>query len=280
MVPEWNAILYRLLDASFRVAAFAVMVALILAAVRVRSNRVRHAAWTTVLSAMLLMPVLPYVLPSVRIAFPISVIRDQVRIPKASALPAAVSGSNFARERIWGFSLEAIPVPGHERGPAWPLARLDIATLKLTRLVDSGTTVSVDIARDGLFDIITMFYSSDFVGGTPQEFKGSLFENQQALINQAPATYASNFKTPMLVVHGGNDYRVDQSQGFAMFQALQAKHVPSKLLFFENENHWVLKPADSILWYHTVLDWLEEWVKPDRAEYERRLQAAAAATAR
>jgi dipeptidyl aminopeptidase/acylaminoacyl peptidase len=83
----------------------------------------------------------------------------------------------------------------------------------------------------------------------------------------------------MLIIHGGNDYRVDQSQGFAMFQALQAKHVPSKLLFFEEENHWVLKPADSILWYHTVLDWLDDWVKPDQAEYKKRLQQAATATA-
>ncbi len=130
------------------------------------------------------------------------------------------------------------------------------------------------VSHDGLFDLITMVYSSDLVGGIQQEFKGSLFENQQALINQAPATFASNFKTPMLIIHGGNDYWVDPSQGFAMFQALQSKHVPSKLLFFEQENHWVLKPADSILWYHTVLDWLEEWVKPDRAEYEKRLQSS------
>jgi dipeptidyl aminopeptidase/acylaminoacyl peptidase len=130
------------------------------------------------------------------------------------------------------------------------------------------------VSHDGLFDIITMSYSSDLIGGIQQEFKGSLFENQQALISQAPATHASNFKTPMLIIHGGNDYRVDPSQGFAMFQALQAKHVPSKLLFFEQENHWVLKPADSILWYHTVLDWLDEWVKPDGAEYNKRLQTA------
>jgi len=55
--------------------------------------------------------------------------------------------------------------------------------------------------------------------------------------------------------------------------------VPSKLLFFEEENHWVLKPADSILWYHTVLDWLDQWVKPDRAEYQKQLQELSAHTA-
>jgi len=130
------------------------------------------------------------------------------------------------------------------------------------------------VSHDGLYDLVSMLYSGDFVGGTMQEFKGTPWENQQALIDQAPSTYAKNFKTPMLIVHGGNDYRVDQSQGFAMFQVLQAEHVPSKLLYFEDENHWVLKPADSILWYHTVLDWLDEWVKPDRAAYQEQLKAA------
>lgn len=134
------------------------------------------------------------------------------------------------------------------------------------------------VSHDGLYDLMTMIYSSDFVGGTMQEFKGTPWQNPQALIAQAPATYAANFKTPMLIVHGGNDYRVPQSQGFAMFQVLQAEHVPSKLLYFEQENHWVLKPADNILWYHTVLDWLDQWVKPDRGDYEKMLRDASAKT--
>ena len=130
------------------------------------------------------------------------------------------------------------------------------------------------VSHDGLYDLVTMLYSSDFAGGSQQEFKGTPWENPQALINQAPATFASNFKTPMLIVHGERDYRVDASQGFAMFQVLQAMHVPSKLLVFEEENHWVLKPADSIFWYHSVLDWLDEWVKPDRADYEKLLRTS------
>jgi dipeptidyl aminopeptidase/acylaminoacyl peptidase len=131
------------------------------------------------------------------------------------------------------------------------------------------------VSHDGLYDILTMFYSSDLVGGIQQEFKGTPWKNQQALIDQAPATYASNFKTPMLIIHGEHDYRVDPSEGYAMFQVLQAMHIPSKLLVFEEENHWVLKPADSIFWYHNVLDWLNEWVQPDRAEYEKHVQASA-----
>ncbi|MGC2019527.1 MAG: S9 family peptidase [Candidatus Sulfotelmatobacter sp.] len=129
------------------------------------------------------------------------------------------------------------------------------------------------VCHDGLFDIITMFYSSDLAGGVQPEFKGSPWGNQQPLIDQAPSTFAKNFKTPMLIIHGEHDYRVDASEGYAMFQVLQAMHIPSKLLLFEDENHWVLKPADDIFWYHNVLDWLDEWVKPDRASYEKKLQA-------
>jgi dipeptidyl aminopeptidase/acylaminoacyl peptidase len=136
------------------------------------------------------------------------------------------------------------------------------------------------VSHDGLFDLMTMLYSGDFVGGTMQEFKGTPWENPQALIDQAPITYAAKFKSPMLIIHGENDYRVDPSQGLAMFQVLQAKHVPSKLVFFEEENHWVLKPADSIFWYHTVLDWLDQWVRPDRDEYQKLLEEASAKTAR
>jgi dipeptidyl aminopeptidase/acylaminoacyl peptidase len=131
------------------------------------------------------------------------------------------------------------------------------------------------VSHDGLYDLLAAIYSSDFVGGTLQEFRGTPWQNAQALIEQAPVTYARNFRTPMLIVHGGNDYRVDPSQGLAMFQVLQARQVPSKLLYFEGENHWVLKPADSVLWYHTVLGWIDQWVKPDRAEYQRQLTATA-----
>jgi dipeptidyl aminopeptidase/acylaminoacyl peptidase len=136
------------------------------------------------------------------------------------------------------------------------------------------------VSHDGVLDLMMTVYAMDFVGGTMQEFKGTAWENQQALINQAPITYAKNFKTPMLIIHGGNDYRVEQGQGLALFQLLQARHVPSKLLYFEEENHWVLKPADNIAWYHNVLDWLDQWVKPDRAEYQKQFAVAIANTAK
>jgi len=68
------------------------------------------------------------------------------------------------------------------------------------------------------------------------------------------------WKTPMLVVHGEKDYRVAYTQGLATFTALQRKGIPSKLLAFPDENHWVLKPQNSILWHETVLGWLDQWI--------------------
>jgi dipeptidyl aminopeptidase/acylaminoacyl peptidase len=125
------------------------------------------------------------------------------------------------------------------------------------------------VNHDGLYDILSSWFSADLPGGVDPELKGTPWGNQQPLIDQAPVTFARNFKTPMLIIHGEKDYRVDPSNGFATFEVLQAMKIPSKLLYFPDENHWVLKPANSILWYHTVLDWLGRWVQPEQAEYEK-----------
>ncbi len=65
----------------------------------------------------------------------------------------------------------------------------------------------------------------------------------------------------MLVVHGAKDYRVVDTQGMSVFTALQRKGVPSKLLYFPDENHWVLKPQNSVLWHETVIDWITHWTR-------------------
>jgi dipeptidyl aminopeptidase/acylaminoacyl peptidase len=66
----------------------------------------------------------------------------------------------------------------------------------------------------------------------------------------------------MLVIHGEQDFRVPDTQGISTFTALQRRGIPSRLLYFPNENHWVLKPANSIQWHNEVLKWLGEWTKP------------------
>jgi dipeptidyl aminopeptidase/acylaminoacyl peptidase len=65
----------------------------------------------------------------------------------------------------------------------------------------------------------------------------------------------------MLVIHGELDFRVPVTQGLATFNALQRRGVPSRLLYFPDENHWVLKPHNSILWHETVIGWLDQWLK-------------------
>jgi dipeptidyl aminopeptidase/acylaminoacyl peptidase len=74
--------------------------------------------------------------------------------------------------------------------------------------------------------------------------------------------FVQNVETPMLVVEGGRDYRVPEGQSFQLFTALQRRGIPSRLLYFPNEGHWVMKPQDSRLWYHTVLDWLASYLHP------------------
>jgi dipeptidyl aminopeptidase/acylaminoacyl peptidase len=105
-----------------------------------------------------------------------------------------------------------------------------------------------------------MLYSGDFVGGAMQEFKGTPWENPQALINQAPATYAKNFKTPMLIIQNDMDFRVPVAEGLQLFTTLQRLGVPAKMINFPDEGHWVLKPANSAYWHKEVFAWMKKYV--------------------
>jgi len=91
------------------------------------------------------------------------------------------------------------------------------------------------------------------------EFKGTPWSNPELYAKWSPSSNIKNFKTPMLIIHGQKDFRVDLSEGFQLFTALQRMKVPSKFLYFPDEGHWVLKPQNSELWYKTVLDWIGQW---------------------
>jgi len=80
----------------------------------------------------------------------------------------------------------------------------------------------------------------------------------------SPMLHIQNAKTPTLVIHSQKDYRLDVSEGFQLFTALQRLGVPSKMLYFPDEGHWVLKPQNSKLWYETVGDWCDRWTKSGR----------------
>ena len=117
------------------------------------------------------------------------------------------------------------------------------------------------VNHDGVFDNRAMYYSTEELWFNEWENGGSYFAAPQKHEKFNPVSHVTKWKTPMLVIHGEKDYRIPVSQGLGAFTALQRQGVESKLLVFPDENHWVLKPANSILWHHTVIDWLDGHLK-------------------
>jgi dipeptidyl aminopeptidase/acylaminoacyl peptidase len=117
------------------------------------------------------------------------------------------------------------------------------------------------VTHDGNLDERFAYFATEELWFPEWEHGGTPWENPQNYAKHNPLDFVKNWKTPMLVVHGAKDYRVVETGGFAAFTALQRRGIPSRLLYFPDENHWVLKPNNSILWYDTVLDWLDRWTK-------------------
>jgi dipeptidyl aminopeptidase/acylaminoacyl peptidase len=90
----------------------------------------------------------------------------------------------------------------------------------------------------------------------------NFWDKPEEFARNSPHTYAANFKTPTLVVHGQQDLRVPLNHGVELFNTLQKRGVPSKFVYFPDENHWVLKPQNSLFWYRTVRDWLATYARP------------------
>jgi dipeptidyl aminopeptidase/acylaminoacyl peptidase len=117
------------------------------------------------------------------------------------------------------------------------------------------------VSHDGVFDMRMMGYSTEELWFTEWENGGTPFERPEAFERFNPVTHVSKWKAPMLVIHGGLDYRIPDTQGIAAFTALQRRGIASQLLHFPDENHWVLKPHNSLQWHRTVEDWLDRWLK-------------------
>jgi dipeptidyl aminopeptidase/acylaminoacyl peptidase len=117
------------------------------------------------------------------------------------------------------------------------------------------------VTHDGVYNLPAMYGTTEELWFPEWEFKGNPWDNPELYQKWSPSNFVKNFKTPTLVVHGELDYRVPVSQGFELFTALQRRGVPSKMLYFPDEGHWVLKPQNSKLWYQTVGDWLDQWLK-------------------
>ena len=117
------------------------------------------------------------------------------------------------------------------------------------------------VSHDGMFNAESAWGTTEELWFNKWEFKGTPYDNRAGYEKWSPHQYAKNFKTPTLVVHGQRDYRLDVSEGFQLFTTLQMGGVPSKMLYFPDEGHWVLKPQNSRLWYKTVNDWVDQWTK-------------------
>jgi dipeptidyl aminopeptidase/acylaminoacyl peptidase len=116
------------------------------------------------------------------------------------------------------------------------------------------------VSHDGMFNAESAWGSTEELWFNNWEFKGTPYDNRALYQKWSPHQYVKNFRTPTLVVHGQKDYRLDVSEGFQLFTTLQMEGVPSKMLYFPDEGHWVLKPQNSQLWYKTVNDWVDQWV--------------------
>src|ERR1700733_10177456 len=117
------------------------------------------------------------------------------------------------------------------------------------------------ISHSGVYDLRSMAGETEELWFPQWEFKGMPWDNPDMYARWSPSFFAKDFKTPTLVLHGELDYRVPVGQGMQLFTALQMQKVPSKIVLFPDEGHWISKPQNSVLWYSQFLEWVGEWLK-------------------
>jgi dipeptidyl aminopeptidase/acylaminoacyl peptidase len=117
------------------------------------------------------------------------------------------------------------------------------------------------VSHAGLFNLHSMYGATEELWFPEWEFGGTPWDNPELYESLSPHRFVKEFATPTLVSHGELDYRVPIGEAFQLFTALQRRGVPSRLLYFPDEGHWVLKPQNSKVWHQTVLDWLDRWLK-------------------
>ncbi|HJS25360.1 MAG TPA: S9 family peptidase [Pyrinomonadaceae bacterium] len=131
------------------------------------------------------------------------------------------------------------------------------------------------VSHDGVYNLESMYGTTEELWFPEWEFKGTAWSNPAMYSRWSPHKFVNNFNTPILIIHGELDYRVPIGEGMQLFTAVQRKGIDSKMLIFPDEGHWVLKPQNSQLWYHTVLDWLDKYLQPQMNTDSRRSSANA-----
>ena len=121
------------------------------------------------------------------------------------------------------------------------------------------------VSHDGIFNLASAQGASEELWFPNHEFGSGGVTNPEtrAMLDRwSPHMFADHWKTPMLVVHGQLDYRLELAEGLQAFTALKVRNVPAKMLYFPDEGHWVLKARNRRLWWDTVLDWMDKYLRP------------------
>jgi dipeptidyl aminopeptidase/acylaminoacyl peptidase len=117
------------------------------------------------------------------------------------------------------------------------------------------------IAHCGMFDVTSWYGSTEEMFFANHDQGGSYWDNPENYKKFSPHNFVKNWDAPILVIHDEKDFRVPITQGIEAFTAAQEQHIPSRFLYFPDENHWVSKPQNSVLWHRVFYDWLDKWLK-------------------
>jgi dipeptidyl aminopeptidase/acylaminoacyl peptidase len=117
------------------------------------------------------------------------------------------------------------------------------------------------VSHAGVYDLTSEFGGTEELWFPLWEMGGTPWDKPEVYQKWSPSSYVKDFHTPTLVITGELDFRIPYPQSLQLFTALQMQKIPSKLVVYPDEGHWVLKPQNSLLWYKTVVDWVDSWLK-------------------
>jgi dipeptidyl aminopeptidase/acylaminoacyl peptidase len=117
------------------------------------------------------------------------------------------------------------------------------------------------VSHAGVFDLTSKYGTTEELWFPEWEFGGPPWEKHEHYVKRSPSSYAANFKTPTLVIHGALDFRVPDAQGLGFFTSLQRRGVPSRYVWFPDEGHWIVQPQNRVVWWHEVSSWLDRFLK-------------------
>ena len=115
------------------------------------------------------------------------------------------------------------------------------------------------VCHDGILNTTATWFSTEEIYFPEHDLGGTPWEVPNEYAKWSPHNHIGNWCTPQLIIHGGKDYRLPETEGIGVFNALQRRGVPSKLVYFPKENHWVMNAYNSMRWHEEIFSWMEEW---------------------